>query len=248
MKAKIIISLTAIPTRFLSNEFDLVMNSLLTQKLKPDFVIINLAREYKRKFEYNKIMFNNKIEKYKSIPSVIINIIEKDLGPITKILGLYSLSFPKFDKNDLVIIVDDDFVMKSHLVETHYKYYNEYEYDCAFCPENRIGNEKFFTDYTGSCFGYYSFSIKFRHIKKLYKFYMENIKLDENLWRHDDLIISLFYKYKKLNACCINENFHLRNVNHFNSALHRIPGEIGTRENLDKKFYKIFNLKKDGRY
>lgn len=239
-KNRIIISLTTIPPRFLSENFDKVIDSLKNQILKAE-IVLNIPKNYKRKFEYSEKLLNNKIELLKN-QGIIVNIIEEDLGPITKILGLLNL---ELNDRDIIISLDDDFEINSKMTYFHLLCYKIYKCDCIFIPETLRGNETqiFYNNYFGSCFGYHTFSFRFKFVKELYTFYNEVIKLDRDLWRHDDLIISIFYKVKNLNACCININFQQKNLLHFKHGLHTIPCELAIRRKLHLKIYDIFKPK-----
>lgn len=234
LKHNIFISLTTIPPRFLSDNFDKIINSLKNQTLKCQ-IIINIPKNYKRKFDYSRKEFENKIEKIKK-EGIIVNIIDEDYGPITKIIGIMNL---KFNDKDIIISLDDDFEIHKSMSYFHVLCYKIYKCDCIFVPETLRGHEKdIFTDnYSGSCFGYYTFSFRFKFVKELYNFYLENLNFNENLWRHDDLIISVFYKVYQLNACCININFRTKELSHRTFGLHTISGELQMREKLHKNFY-----------
>ena len=86
---KIIISLTTIPTRFILDDFNICIDSLINQKLHPDYIIINICNEYKRIFNYDINKYNNKIKTFCSkYNNVYINRCT-DYGPATKLLGIF---------------------------------------------------------------------------------------------------------------------------------------------------------------
>jgi hypothetical protein len=247
---KVIVSLTTIPPRFITKEFDLVIESLVKQILKP-IVIINICKNYKRKFKYDENMYNEKIKNYQK-ENVYINVCDNDLGPIMKILGLYNFNAFKISKNDIVIVIDDDFELKNSMTYYYTLCYEIYNCECIFTDHSICTSktETIFQDfYNRGCYGYSTFSFKYRHVKKIYDFYIDNIKLDDNLWKHDDLILTLYYKYKNLYACGINLNFHIlpivMNKNVKNNALHLENQATKMRIDLERKFnsmYKFNNM------
>ena len=97
---KIICSMSTIPERIEKGTIEKTLKSIDEQTLKPDIIYINISRELKGK-KYDIENLQNISDKYKNIK---INIIEKDMGPITKIVPI--LKF--LNENDKVILVDDD--------------------------------------------------------------------------------------------------------------------------------------------
>ena len=250
----IIFSLTSIPPRFIDNNFELVIDSLYNQILKPKFIIINLCEKYNRDFEYDELLFYNKIEEYKKkYDNLIINFVN-DYGPITKILGLYNL-LSLFTDNDMIIIVDDDWRMKNTTSYFYNLTYQLYNCDCIFIDEKYIinwnnnmqlliCNEVLFDNYQNSAFGWLSYSFKYKYILKLYNFYTEIIQQNNALINHDDLIITLFYKLNKLYACGINLflNIHERlNLEDINALKNQNESWL-FRFNLEEKMYNKYNI------
>ena len=109
---KIICSLSTIPERIEKGTIEKTLKSIDEQTLKPDIIYINISRELKgKKYDIEKLQ--NISNKYKNIK---INIIEKDMGPITKIIPI--LKF--LNDNDKVILVDDDVKYDSKTFELLY--------------------------------------------------------------------------------------------------------------------------------
>ena len=250
----IIFSLTSIPPRFIDNNFELVLDSLYHQILKPKFIIVNLCEKYNRDFQYDVSVFYNKIEEYKQkYDNLIINF-TNDYGPITKILGLYNIS-SIFNDNDMIIILDDDWLMKNTTTYFYNLTYQLYNCDCVFIDEKYIidwnnnmqlllCNEILYDNYQNSAFGWLSYSFKYKYISKLYNFYTEIIEKEDNIIKHDDLIITLFYKLNKLYACGMNlflniyERLNLENID----ALKDQGKAWSFRFNLEEKMYNTYNI------
>lgn len=98
MNQKIYISLTTIPSR-IANLYNTI-NSLLSQTLMADKIIINIPHSYYRFPEIPIIpKFLQDNEK------IVINRCQ-DYGPATKLLGLFT--YPTINNDDILIICDDD--------------------------------------------------------------------------------------------------------------------------------------------
>ena len=105
-KSKITICLTAIPSRI--NNLESVLSSLVNQSVKPDKIYINIPKKYHRFKEKFKVPSFIK-KKFNDIVEVFY--LDKDYGPSTKFIG--SLLNNKINKNDLIVVTDDD-VIKVH--------------------------------------------------------------------------------------------------------------------------------------
>jgi GR25 family glycosyltransferase involved in LPS biosynthesis len=257
-KSNIIISLTTIPPRFIESIFEKVILSLYNQIVKPDFIVINLCYKYNRTFKYDIEKYNEKIDYYKNkYKNLIINITE-DFGPITKILGLYNI-ISTLGSSAIIIVVDDDWICRNYLTYYYLLIYQLYQCDCVFIDEfnlinwnNNINNnlfinninQIFYDNYQSYVFGWLSFSFKQNYIQKLYNFYNKIITYNVNLIKHDDLILTLFYKIDKLYACGINifmfENNRLILDELF--ALRNEKNSFILRTNLEKKYLSIYNI------
>ena len=105
---KIYLSLTTRPERLISHHFNKVYNSLLNQTQLFDKLIINLSI---KEFTY-------KIPDYLHTENVILN--KTDIcGPCTKLFG----SIDIIPDNSLVIVLDDDIVMRNNFIKSLYDSY-----------------------------------------------------------------------------------------------------------------------------
>ena len=241
MNNRTIISLTTIPSRFISDDFDLVINSLDNQLLQAE-VIINISKQYKRQFTYNKEVYNNKLksftEKYKNVKINYCN----DYGPATKLLGL--IENYKFNDNDIIIIVDDDLIMNNKMTLYYNLVYQLYHCDCVGINQNKnnswnknIYEQIFYNNYKEKLYGWLSWSIKFKHLHNIILYYEECIRLDDNMWKHDDLFFTMFYKKNNLYACGINLFLIDKYTsNDENNALRNDDYQHHYRNNLEQKF------------
>ena len=125
------ISLTTVPKRlkniiqFLDN-----LNSLVNQKTDIDYkIILNIPRSHALSAEAYDIP-NELLEFQKLNLKLIINRIDKDYGPITKIIG--SLCISK-DPEDILIVCDDDQCYHEEMLEYHLKMREKYNQKVAIC-------------------------------------------------------------------------------------------------------------------
>ena len=106
--SNIYLSLTTRPERIISNHFKKVYDSLLYQTIPFYKLIINLSI---KEFTYT-------IPNYLYNERVILN--QTDIcGPCTKLIG----SIDIIPENSIVIILDDDIVMRNNFIESLYKSY-----------------------------------------------------------------------------------------------------------------------------
>ena len=95
----IYVSLSTIPQRL--RNLNKSVESLLKQTRKPDKIFVNIPIKYKR---FSETVEDSQIPKFNSSNVEITRC--EDCGPGTKLLG----SLNKFEKNSLVILVDDDHI------------------------------------------------------------------------------------------------------------------------------------------
>lgn len=111
---KYIVSFTTSPTRI--HKCQPMLKSILNQSRQPDLIILNIPK-----------IFTRTKEQY-SVPKdvsdhVVVNIVEKDLGPGTKIIPTIKyLNDNNYDKNDTrIIYVDDDIKYLNKMIECYEK-------------------------------------------------------------------------------------------------------------------------------
>ena len=262
----IIISLTSIPPRFLDVEFEDTIKSLFDQIIEPKYVILNLCNKYNRFPIFDNILFYKKINFLKNKYNKLIINITNDYGPITKILGLYTLKYNteidiNIDINDKIIIVDDDWNYKNTLTYYYILCYELYNCNAIFINEKELINwnewweKKEFNEvnniihdnYQGLAFGWLSYSIQYKYINKLFEYYNYIILINNDIINHDDLIISLFYKKFKLNACALNLLLLKKKSSILDSIepLRNINNSNIFNKNLEQKFLDIDNINND---
>jgi hypothetical protein len=254
-RRRIIITLSVIPNRLMTIEFYNNIKKISNCELKPDYIIINFCKKYKRKFtfEYEKCIKMLNILKQK-FSNLIINIC-KDYGPITKIFGLFNLDKQLTDE-DIIISIDDDWEYDTKISLFYYYCYEIYDCDCVFIDEkynislsgrkiNFINNQNIFYDnYQNFVYGWLSFSFKYGKLKKIKKFYNSLITLSTQLWIHDDLILTLYYKKYRLKACGISIVFNIKRENNIINidALKNMKNAHFTRRDLEIYFLKLHEI------
>lgn len=252
----IIFSLTTIPSRFIHPQFEKTLDSLYNQLYKSKYIIVHLCDKYNRNFIYDKNNLELKINYFKEKYDNIIFNFSEDFGPITKILGTYSMK-DIININDKIIVVDDDMLYKNTLTYYYELVYQLYTCDCIFIDDKEILSEDssttsnkntcniFYDNYKNMVYGWGSFSIKYKFIEKLYDFYKKIIVEDNKIINHDDLILTLFYKLNNLYACGINLFLaeyctcdSITNIDSLSSMEIKDP----FRNQLEKNLFKKYNI------
>lgn len=219
------ITLTTIPPRFLSNEFDKVLRLCYDQLIPATKIYLSIPVSYKRVFTpiYSENDIVNKIAVLKNNYPNLEIIRCNDYGPATKLLGLIehhaNLSISnqimnKFDPNDIIIVLDDDMQYTNNIVMTYLNAFNLYEADvCAFGQELftdyqpykiRQVEELYHDNYKDTVYGWLSFAIKYERTVNIYTFYNQMVKSYPKLEYHDDLLFSLYCSCYKLYKIGIN--------------------------------------------
>ena len=255
----IIVSLTSIPTRLILDDFITLIDKLVNQKIKPKYIILNICKKYRRKFIYDNEQFNERINYLKNnYNNIIINECETDYGPITKVLGLLDLKKNIINPNDIIIVVDDDWFHINNMTSVHELCYQLYDCDATFLNQQEIinwnkehklnmnilnDNVFLYDNYQSAVFGWMTYSFKFKTLNNLKDFYNRVIGQDKDIWFHDDLIMTLYYKFYKLNCCGIGKFLNELNDNSL-VELNALKNQFGAEKNraeLEEKFYKIYN-------
>ena len=160
--------MTTSPTRIIDPEFKIALENILdNQSVKPDFMVLNLPKIFKRTGEVaiipDFVSRNNRIR---------VNLVD-DIGPITKILPTIDLVD---NDNDVIISFDDDVL---------------YNKDCIKnLVEASIANPTYIISFhTGTKFieGFLSVLYKRMHFVDFDK---SVITLDDNCFRSDDYLIA----------------------------------------------------------
>ena len=184
----IYVSLTTIPQRV--KNLNKSVESLLKQSKKPDKIFVNIPLKYKR---FEETIDDNKIPKFDNRAVEITRC--EDYGPGTKLLG----SLNKFEKNSLVILVDDDHVYEDYMIEKFFYFYSKASNNAYSFYVHPLGN-------FGIGQGADGFAINTNHLTGIKNFYDKVAKDYKELFLYDDLWISYFlYFFKKNKILSLRE-------------------------------------------
>ena len=214
----IYVSLTTIPSRV--KNINKTIESLLNQKKKPDKIFINLPRTYKR---FNENIKEEEISHINTDKTIEIVRCE-DFGPGSKLLG----SLNKFEKNSLLILVDDDHIYKNFMIEKFYYFYSK-------APENAYSFYVHPLKDFGVGQGADGFAINSNFLGGIKKFYDEIIKNNKDLFIHDDLWISFFLFFiKKVKILSLQSYLTKTSENRFSTIYKKHDVSDGLISNYGK--------------
>ena len=104
---RIVCSLTTIPQRY--ELLPKTIESLQSQTVQPSVIYIHVAPETMKKSRQDIDKLKRIVSRY---PNVVVNVIETDLGPITKVIPV----LPLIQDDDKVVLVDDDVTYKPYML------------------------------------------------------------------------------------------------------------------------------------
>jgi len=209
-KQKIIVSLTTSPRRIYLMKN--VIDSILNQTVKPDYIRINIPYIHKRSNQPYKIptfILKN--------PKIKVCVYDEDFGPIMKILPAILE-----EKDATIIYTDDDVLMLPKTIEVFIKYVSNnpnYVYCLSGFDYYRNFtwnyNKNFFSEFVNIPEGYMSVCLHSSVIKninkKLLLKYYNLCKKNEFCFTSDDLILGNFFAMNNIKIIRIHEhhtNFH----------------------------------------
>lgn len=239
---KYIISLTTIPSRI--NNIDNTIKSLLDQTLKPEKIILNIPNKYNLRFnlDIDKNIIDNILKKYNN-ELLIVNYIDYDYGPGTKLLGLIKSNIIKlsyFNNNNVyIVLVDDDHIYKSYMIE-YFDNYNKKKFN------NKLNVASFYCynlDKIKIAQGADGFFIRYSLLDKFSNYY-NIIKNYDYINYHDDYYISYYFYIRKIQIEYIEPPYNLiyiENNNLNKDDLINITGKYN-RNDINYNIHNILNL------
>jgi hypothetical protein len=190
---QIYVSLTTIPSRF--NKISQCIDSLLHQSIIPKKIIINIPFFYSLRFKQSISKKDIDLLEYEYSGKVIINMVDTDYGPGTKLLGLLKNNMIK-NKKDFIILVDDDVIYDKYFIEGLFPFAQPY-YVSSYFTYN----------YENLNIGQGVDGIMIYNELLLYFLqYYEQIKSNEIIHFHDDIYISFYFKLLNINITRVNDN------------------------------------------
>lgn len=222
-KSNIIINLTTIPERLVTNAFLIILEYINNQRLKPKYIIINIYNSEKENNNFLPYLINLSRIHSNIIFNVIVN------KSMMKILGLTTDSI-NISEDDIIICVDDVSMYHHNMTVIYNLCFQLYNCDCVFIKNNIRSNNCyeniiFYDNYQDFVFISLSFAIKYKYVKKLLSFYNKITQLNSNVWKYEDIIIYLFYKIYKLYAVGINCFLHIESEDNKLDNLTLFDGE-----------------------
>jgi hypothetical protein len=203
---KIVTSCTTSPTRI--SKMKETFSTLKKQTVSPNYMFLNLPYVYGRTNEtYNIPEYILKDE------SIVINRLDMDYGPSTKLVGAI-LAIPK-DQNTWIIVHDDDQLYLQNTVETYVDYINKYSSNkIAFTIAgfNFSNDMKTIKNFEGNLVkvqiaeGYCTFCVHRSVFEDNFIPYIINTNKNKDCKLSDDLIISNYLSYKNIDILQISQN------------------------------------------
>lgn len=183
-----VVSLTTIPDRVTNIHYTL--ETIIHQTIKPKKIILNIPYVYTARYE-EAIIQNEILDELKNKYDIVINMINIDEGPISRLTGLFKF-MEQFAENTYIILVDDDALYKSYAIKF---------FDNCVQDNNDIKVASYYVyQYknirVGQCCD--CFFIKKTHITKFEEFY-NKVRCIDRIQYHDDLVISFFFHINKIN-------------------------------------------------
>jgi len=245
MKNNYIVSLTTIPSKF--DNLHLTIDSLVNQTILPSKIVINIPKIYNFRMNNSEICLD-KINDFKNRFSnqlnqlnqsiVSVNFCDEDYGPGTKLIALLkSDMLADVDvSNTYIILVDDDIVYKTFMIETIDKEVKSGNINVAsFFVYNhkllKIGQ------------GVDGFIMKLNKLDKFLNYY-DIIKKEDYILFQDDVYISYYFyllkeDVKQLFAPDKGIIYNLHSNSHID-ALSKLQGKY-SRGSVNNNSYDILN-------
>jgi hypothetical protein len=238
-----IVSLTTIPSKF--DNLHLTIDSILSQSILPKKIVINIPKIYNFRMNNSEISLdkiNDFINKY-SAHNVCVNLIDKDYGPGTKLLGLLNSSMiDNYEhSNTYIILVDDDVIYKPFMIE-HFD--NNIKSNNIQIASFYVYNFDAIKRGIGDCIirigqGVDGFLIKLSALDNFLPYY-NLIQEQDYINYHDDFYISYFFHLIKKEIYYIQLNciVYDKHPQTYIDALYHLTGKY-SRDNLNNKIYNI---------
>lgn len=226
------ISLTTIPSKF--RFLHPTIDSLLNQTVQAANIIINIPRKYSFRFDRSipETDIATFVETYRHT-TVLINRIEHDYGPGTKLMGLLENDYiARFTERSYVVLVDDDVIYDTQMIG-------------MFC--DRIEREhtqfasfrRYWIDNIPIGQGVDGFLIDVS-LLDLFREYYDVIRTEDYVTYHDDLYVSYFFFLAGVELTFIPfKSYRFRHMGWID-ALSSIDGKY-SRDNVKKKSLEILD-------
>lgn len=236
----IYVTLTTIPPRL--KNIHITIESILTQSVVPDLIIVNIP------LIYNNFSNDYNIPPYLNNDKILINRCN-DFGPGTKLLGLYETEiYNNMSNNDIIIVIDDDRLYNNNLIQNFLFYHRQHEdkvltvagWDIDVITNKKINylNKKLprgidfkecgFTNILGGCCG-------FLITKKLCPFNNKeifNLYPTDDKYYVDDIWISGFITLNNIDIYMIPNFIKNDEIRHINDYINPLCDNQRTNKNI----------------
>lgn len=109
----VVFSLTTTPHRI--DKISRTLNTLVSQTIKPNYILLNAPYKFDRTGEYYTIPSN-----LKYYDNLILNRLDKDYGPVTKLIG--AIKYIPKDEDTWIIVCDDDDLYLQETLRNYLQY------------------------------------------------------------------------------------------------------------------------------
>ena len=245
---KYIVSFTTSPCRI--SKCQPMLDSILNQTRKPDLIILNIPKIFSRTGE-SYVVPENISE------NVVVNIIEDDLGPATKIVPTVAyLNKLNYDKDSTrIIYLDDDIKYMEKMIETYEMVISKND-NSVWCASGfdfinfQINAQRNHYLNTTIAEGYGGVCVKLSIFEEDFDDYIKSNINDVDCRLSDDIILSNYYHKKRVNIKVINiinqysitdvwnnKTKYILDYGNNEDALHN--GASGTSENNVNRYKKV---------
>ena len=189
--SNIIISIITTNSILITNDFNILINNLFNQTLKPKYIVIH--NQLSEDVEPYNIINND-------YPNLIIMCYKSILSPSLVHLNNIINIVDKLDIDDKIIFINDDLIINNNFILLYELGYQLYNCDAIIC--NNTNDKLFWDNYNSELLLNNTYSFKYKVIKDL-KYNYDNVTLDKLLYLH--------YTETKLYVCGLNI-FDLDNI------------------------------------
>jgi hypothetical protein len=251
-KYKIVTSFTTSPGRI--SKTDKTLFSLKKQTYKPDNILVNIPKVFARTGEMYTIP-----EFIKNDKKIKINILDRDYGPATKLVGAI-LRIPK-DADVWIVVHDDDQLYLQNTIDEYTKYIDENNGNKKMCYTltgfrlDKNNNFSVFAENLEQIHvleGFMTFCVHRSLFEDDFMPYLNTVLTNQEAFQSDDLILSNYIAKKKANIYMIyNENVN-KNIwwssrceleyGMESDALHKMAKKEGDNDQLGGHYQKYLRV------
>ena len=245
-ESNIIFSLNMNTDSFIGNLYIEIIENLNNQKIIPKYIIFNIFFNFDLNDERN-ILIKNKINGLKNNYHNVIFNLSHNYGKMTQLFGLLNLN-DILNKNDKIIFMNNDVKINNYTTYYYDLVYNLYNCYGVFIDENNIinidkeSNDIFYDNYQSFVSSDLTYSLKYKFIFEIYKFYLNITTINEKLKDYNDFMITLFYKINKLYVCGINLFFNLLENETVNQFILKKFSKSKDDYYFEKSILKLFKI------